>query len=70
MTRGNKFLLEGKMDGTKKAWVNVFGPKQSLLYINAKCVHVWETGVEAISSSTDSEYPGTRERTLCADGSF
>ena len=67
-TRGNKFLLEGNVEGTKKALVNVFGPKQNLLYVNAKCVHIWETGEGKVSSNfPDSEYAETRERTICAD---
>ena len=68
-TRGNKFLLEGNVEGTKKALVNVFGPKRNLLYVNAKCVHIWETGEEGKIglNETDIEYGETRERTLCAD---
>ena len=67
-TRGNKFLWEGKVEGTKKALVNVFGPEGNLLYLNTRCVHVWETGeLEISGDSMDSQYPETRERTLCAD---
>jgi hypothetical protein len=67
-TRGNKFLLEGKVAGTKKALVNVFGPEKNLLYINTKCVKIWETGEDNDSTSqSDSEYAPTRKRTLCAD---
>jgi hypothetical protein len=67
-TRGNLFLLEGNVEGTKKALVKIFGNEENLLYVNAKCVHVWETGEEKISSGyAESEYAETRERTLCAD---
>ena len=67
-TRGNKFLWEGKVEGTKKALVNLFGPEGNLLYLNTRCVHVWETGeLEISGDSMDSQYPETRERTLCAD---
>jgi len=68
-TRGNLFLLEGKVEGKKKALVNIFGNKEDLLYVDAKCVHVWETGEEdqVRSRESDSEYGETRERTLCAD---
>jgi len=68
-TRGNLFLLEGNVEGTKKALVNIFGNEESLLYVNAKCVHVWETGAEDKIglNETDNEYGETRERTLCAD---
>ena len=65
--RGNKFLVEGKVEGTKKTLVNVFGPKKDLLSINAKCVHIWETGEAAISSASSSEYAPPRQRTVCAD---
>jgi len=67
-THGNRLLLEGKVAGTKKALVNVFGPKQNLLYVNAKCIKIWETGEDDDSTSqSDSEYSPTRQRTLCAD---
>ncbi len=67
-TRGNKFLLEGKVEGTRKALVNVFGSKKDLLTINAKCVHIWETGEANVGSGPgDAEYPPTRQRTVCAD---
>ncbi|MEO8325672.1 MAG: Slp family lipoprotein [Nitrospirota bacterium] len=67
-THGNKFLLEGKVEGTKTALVNVFGPRKNLLYVNAKCVKIWETGEDDDSSSQrDVEYPPTRQRTVCAN---
>lgn len=67
-TRGNIFLLEGTVEGTKRALVNVFGPRKDLLYVNAKCIRIWETGQDPDSSSQrDVEYPPTRSRTLCAD---
>ena len=67
-TRGNKFLLEGTITGTKKALVNVFGPEKNLLYVNTKCVKIWETGQdEDTGSQRDVEYPPVRQRTLCAD---
>jgi hypothetical protein len=55
------------VEGTKKALVNVFGPRQNLLYVNTKCVHIWETGEAEIRATADSEFPDVRERTLCAD---
>lgn len=67
-TRGNIFLLEGTVEGTKKALVNVFGPRKDLLYVNAKCIRIWETGQDTDrSSQLDNPYPPTRNRTLCAD---
>lgn len=67
-TRGNKFLLEGKVEGTKNALVNVFGPRKNLLYVNTKCVKIWETGEDDDNSSQrDVEYPPMRQRTVCAN---
>jgi starvation-inducible outer membrane lipoprotein len=67
-TRGNIFLLEGTVEGTQKALVNVFGPRKDLLYVNAKCIRIWETGQDdSRSSQLDNQYPPTRNRTLCAD---
>jgi len=68
-TRGNLFLLEGNVEGTKKALVNIFGNEENLLYVNAKCAHIWETGEEGKIglNETDIEYGETRERTVCAD---
>jgi hypothetical protein len=66
--RGNKFLLEGTVEGIKQGVVNVVGPKKDLILINAKCVHLWETGESEVNSGQgDSEYPPVRQRTLCAD---
>ena len=67
-TGGNKFLVDGQIQGTKRGLVNVFASRKDLLYINAKCVHIWETGQVSIRSGAgDSDYPEPRERTLCAD---
>ncbi len=65
---GNKFYVDGKILGTKKGLVNVFASRKDLLYVDAKCVHIWETGQVSIRSGAgDSDYPEPRERTLCAD---
>ncbi|MBA3613664.1 MAG: hypothetical protein H0W49_12280 [Nitrospirales bacterium] len=67
-TRGNIFLLEGTVEGTKKALVNVFGPRKDLLYVKAKCIRIWETGQDRDpSSQLDNQYPPRRNRTLCSD---
>ncbi len=67
-TRGNIFLMEGTVEGTQKALVKVFGPRKDLLYVNAKCVRIWETGQDPDSSSQrDVEYPPIRNRTVCTD---
>lgn len=65
---GNKFLLDGTVEGTKKGLVHLLGSEKDLLYVNAKCVHVWETGESNVSSGQGaSEYGAARHRTLCAD---
>ena len=67
-TWGNKFLLEGTVEGTKNAMVKIFGPHADLLYVKAKCVHIWETGDANVSSSPgESGYPPTRQRTVCTE---
>ena len=67
-TGGNKFFVDGRVEGIKKGLVDVFASRKDLLYINANCVHVWETGQVGIRSGAgDSDYPEARERTLCAD---
>lgn len=66
--RGNKFLMEGTVEGTKKGLVHLLGSEQDLLHVNAKCVHIWETGESNVSSGqAASEYGPARQRTLCAD---
>lgn len=66
--RGNKLLLAGTVEGTKKGLVHLLGSEKDLLFINAKCVHLWETGESNVSSGQGaSEYGPARQRTLCAD---
>ena len=48
--RGNKFLLEGTVEGTHKGVVHLLGSEKDLLHVNAKCVHLWETGESDVSS--------------------
>ncbi len=67
MTQGNKFIVEGTVKGTKNALISLFGNEKSLLYVNAKCVHVWETGQSSLSKSPDSDYLEARRKTFCAD---
>jgi len=66
-THGNKFILEGTVAGTKGTLINMFGLRKDLLYVNATCVHVWETGIDVISQDPDSEFPDVRNKTFCAD---
>ncbi len=65
---GNTFLLEGTVAGTRSKAVYLFGVRENLLYVNAQCVHLWETGEDTLSSSPgDAEYPPTRHRTICVE---
>ncbi len=66
-THGNVFILEGTVLGIKGTVVNMFGLRKDLLYVNAQCVHVWETGADFISDAPDSQYPDARSKTFCAD---
>ncbi len=66
-THGNVFILQGTVEGTRKALVNTLGHRQNLLSVNTQCVHVWETGDDTISDSPDSQYPDARSKTFCAD---
>ena len=65
-SRGNKFILEGTVKGTQGTLVNTFGLEKDLLYINAICVHVWETGIDEIMTSPDTKNDH-RSKTFCAD---
>jgi hypothetical protein len=67
--KGNKFVLEGKVEGTRTMAVDEFGDKQSLLFVETVCIHVWETGEsDTITSTTgdDRYWLGTTARTFCA----
>ena len=66
-THGNTFILVGTVAGTKEVIINLFGLKKDLLYVNATCVHVWETGMSIINNAPDSEHSDNRSKTFCAD---
>ena len=64
---GNKFVMEGSVKGSRTMVINVAGDKQAMLFIRARCVHVWETGEsEPSSDQPDSQWPGQIARTFCA----
>lgn len=63
--RGNKFILEGTVEGKKKTVIDVIGRSQTLLSVRANCVHVWETGQSDAVADPDSQYEA-RARTFCA----
>lgn len=65
--RENMFIMEGTVEGTRSAVVDVFGTKKDLLYVRVNCVHVWETGESVMGTDPDSQYNSARERTLCVE---
>ncbi len=64
---GNEFILEGWVLGKKEVLINVFGTRKTILYVNAKCINVWDTGTDEISDSPDSQYPEARSQTHCVE---
>ena len=64
---GNKFVLEGTVNGTRKTVVDVFGTQKDLLHVDARCVRVWETGVSDIGGTPDSDIPLAVSRTFCVE---
>ncbi len=64
--KGNKFLLEGRVEGTRNTVVDVFGTNKDLLYVRADCVRVWETGGDTVNQDPDAEYPDAMAHTFCA----
>ena len=65
MAYGNKFLVLGKRgNDLKSAFKSAPG---SLPYIDARCLHVWNTGNDDIDMEPDSEYAVyPTERTYCS----
>ena len=64
---GNKFVLEGRVEGTSRTVVDVFGQRRDLLVVKARCVRVWETGASGVvHGSPDTDYPEAVSRTFCA----
>lgn len=63
---GNKFLAVGEM-GESKSIVTLEGISQSIPYVVARCLHVWETGGDEIEDAPDVENTGypPMERTYC-----
>ena len=67
MYRGNKFIMEGRVQGTRKMVVDITGTQRQLLHLVAGCVRVWETGMGTMSTGPDSQYPDARAHTFCPD---
>ncbi len=64
--KGNKFILEGRVEGTRNTVVDMFGTNKDLLYVRADCVRVWETGGDTVNRDPDAEYPDALAHTFCA----
>lgn len=67
--QGNEFLAIGEPKGTQEL-VNIVGTVDVVPYIEARCVHVWQTGSADLSQYTLSDpltfrYPPPLERTYC-----
>ena len=65
---GNKFLVVGKMEGTKSMMTSV--GSRNLPYLKASCLHVWKTGDAQIEyHQPDVENTGypVMEETYCSD---
>ena len=66
---GNEFLVFGQYTGTQD-FVNIVGSSQPAPYIQAQCLHVWNTGSADLQEFTDQPGPGfpyfpPMERTFC-----
>ena len=64
--KGNKFILEGTIEGERKVVVNLFGTNKTLPYIMVRCIHVWETGETEEFDQPDVQFKGPHiARTFC-----
>lgn len=63
---GNKFILIGKLEGTKAVLVE--GVVRQMPHLRARCLHVWKTGPENISDFPNlaSGYYPLPEETYCS----
>ena len=67
--QGNEFLAIGETKGTQEL-VNVVGASHVVPYIEARCLHIWQTGSADLSEYTTADpltfrYPPPLERTYC-----
>ena len=53
---GNKFVMEGSVEGSRTMVVDVMGKKKTMLLLRAQCIHVWETGESEPSDQPDSQW--------------
>ena len=66
---GNEFLAIGQVTGTQEL-VDIVGSSQSVPFLEAHCLHVWQTGSADLSEYTQADpltfrYPPPLERTYC-----
>ena len=62
---GNKFVMEGSIEGSRTMVVNLLGEERTMLLVRAQCIHVWETGESEPSDQPDSQWAGQIARTFC-----
>jgi hypothetical protein len=63
---GNKFILEGTIQGTRTMVLDLFGTHKKLPYVMARCIHVWETGETEEFDQPDVQFKGPHiARTFC-----
>jgi len=65
---GNKFVLEGTVEGSRTMVVSLLGKERTMLLVRAQCIHVWETGESEPSDQPDSQWAGQIARTFCVQG--
>ena len=64
--KGNKFIMEGTVEGERNFVVNLFGTHKMLPYVMARCIHVWETGETEEFDQPDIQFKGPHiARTFC-----
>lgn len=64
--KGNKFILEGTIQGKRNIVLDMFGKQKSLLYVMAQCIHVWESGESEEFDQPDVQFKGPHvARTFC-----
>ena len=64
--KGNEFILEGKIRGTKNVVMDMFGSAKTLMYVMAQCIHVWESGETEEFDQPDVQFKGPHiARTFC-----
>ena len=64
--KGNEFILEGNIQGTKNVVMDLFGNEKTLMFVMAQCIHVWESGETEEFDQPDVQFKGPHiARTFC-----